>query len=91
MRDARHPSLQSAHRLLGYVQLQVGSQVFALPVEAAPLKRDDGSIEGGGFFLEESGSYGILVDSDASPPDVQEQIQRASQDAVKHISQKFLN
>ena len=83
----------SPHRLLGYVQLQVGSKVFALPVEAAPLnvKKPDGSLEVSGFFLEDSGSFGILVDADASPADVQDQIQRASLDAVRHISHKFLN
>lgn len=82
---------ETQHRLLGYVQLQVGSKVFALPVEAAPLTMPDGSLEPGGFFLEKSGSYGILVDSAASPADVQDQIQKASQDALRHISHKFLN
>jgi hypothetical protein len=87
MRDTGH---QSA-RFLGYVQLQVGSKVFALPVQAAPLKRADGSEKPGGFFMEDSGQYGILVDSEASERDVQDQIQKASLDAVAHISKKFLN
>jgi hypothetical protein len=82
---------ETQNRLLGYVQLQVGSKVFALPVEAAPLKTADGTPQAGGFFLEASGSFGIRVDSDASPADVQDQIQRASQDAVRHISHTFLN
>ena len=81
----------SPHRLLGYVQLQVGSKVFALPVQAAPLKKPDGSLEPTGFFLGDSGTFGILVDADASPADVQDQIQKASLDAVRHISHKFLN
>ena len=87
MKDTGH---QSA-KFLGYVQLQVGSKVFALPVQAAPLHRPDGTKEPGGFFAEDSGKLGILVDSEASAGDVQDQIQRASLDAAKHISKKFLN
>jgi hypothetical protein len=82
---------QQQHRLLGYVQLQIGSRIYALPVQAAPLRKPDGTMEPGGFFMEESGQLGILVDSEASASDVQDQIQRASLDAVRHISKKFLN
>ncbi len=78
-------------RFLGYVQLQVGAKVFALPVQAVPLKKPDGSIQPGGFFTEASGQCGIIVDSEASANDVEEQIQRASEDAVRHISKKYLN
>jgi hypothetical protein len=78
-------------KFLGYVQLQVGSRVFALPVQAAPLQKADGTREPGGFFAEDSGKLGILVDSEASAGDMQAQIQRASIDAAKHISKKFLN
>ena len=87
MRDLGH---QQA-RFLGYVQLQVGSQVFALPVQATPLKQADGTQAPGGFFAEASGELGIIVDSEASASEVQDQIQRASMDAVRHISKKFLN
>jgi hypothetical protein len=80
-----------AAKFLGYVQLQVGSRVWALPVQAAPLQRGDGTKEPGGFFAEETGKLGILVDSEASAGDVKDQIQRASLDAAKHISKKFLN
>jgi hypothetical protein len=91
MRDTSHQSARFQSRFLGYVQLQVGSKIFALPVQAAPLTRPDGTSRPGGFFTEESGSYGILVDSEASAKDVQEQIQKASLDAANHISKKFLN
>ena len=78
-------------RLLGYVHLEVGSQVFALPVQAVPLKRADGTTAPGGFFAEASGQFGIIVDSEAPEWDIQAQIQRASADAVRHISRKVLN
>jgi len=86
-------------RLLGYVQVQVGSQVFALPVQAVHFERDrspgdDTAVTpdpAGGFFTEDSGQFGIIVDGDASESDVHAQIMKASADAVRHISKKFLN
>jgi hypothetical protein len=79
-------------RLLGFVQVQVGSKTYALPVQAVHFERDGRSESpAGGFFTEESGQYGIIVDDDASDSDVQAQIMKASAEAVRHISQKFLN
>jgi hypothetical protein len=77
-------------RFLGFVQLQVGSRFFALPVQAIRLQRPDGSMAPSGFVTEGS-QFGIVVDGDASDTDVQAQIRRASKDAVRHISRKFLN
>ena len=83
-------------RLLGFVQVQVGPRTYALPVQAVHFVRDerDGEQRGpaGGFFTEDApGQYGIVVDGDASDSDVQAQILRASEDAVRHFSKKFLN
>jgi hypothetical protein len=88
MRVTGHPE----SRFLGYVQLRVGSRVFTLPVEAAPfpLKDVDGSERQAGFFTEED-RFGILVDSSASDAVQKETIERASVDAARHISRKFLN
>jgi hypothetical protein len=85
-------NIQNA-RLLGYVQVQVGSKVFALPVQGVHFERDrTDTAPAGGFFADEGhNQYGILVDVDASEQDVQAQIQRGSEEAVRHISQKFLN
>jgi hypothetical protein len=80
-------------RFLGYVQLRVGSRVFTLPVEAAPLplKDDgDGSERQAGFFTADD-RFWILVDSSASDAVQKETIERASVDAARHISRKFLN
>jgi hypothetical protein len=79
-------------RFLGYVQLRVGSRVFTLPVEAAPLplKDGDGSERQAGFFTADD-RFGILVDSSASDAAQKETIERASVDAARHISRKFLN
>ena len=79
-----------AGRFLGFVQLQVGAKFFALPVQAIPLHRPDGTKVPSGFITEGS-QFGIVVDIDASASDVQAQIRQASSDAVRHISRKFLN
>ena len=84
-------------RLLGFVQVRVGAKVFALPVQAVHFERDQESdAPAGGFFAEKGAEegpdeYGILVDDEASPSDVQEQIAKGSAEAVRHISQRFLN
>jgi hypothetical protein len=78
-------------RFLGYVQVHVASRVYTLPVEAAPLGRQDGSARKAGFFTDGTDRLGILVDSDASDQDQRETIERASVDAARHLSQKFLN
>jgi hypothetical protein len=88
MRVTAHPD----SRFLGYVQVRVGSRVFTLPIEAAPLplKDVDGTERQAGFFTEED-QFGILVDSSASDAVQKETIERASVDAARHISRKFLN
>jgi hypothetical protein len=89
--NANH--IQSA-RLLGFVQVRVGSQLYALPVQSVRFERDqEGTAPAGGFFAEDEGTdrYGILVDSDASESEVQAQIRRGSEEAVRHISKRFLN
>ena len=84
--------LGQSSRLLGYVQVQIGSQTYALPVQAVHFERDRASSRpAGGFFTEESGEYGIIVDGDASEGDMQAQIKKASAEAVRFISQKLLN
>jgi len=90
MRLSTHPS----GRFLGYVHVQVGSRVYALPVEARRLtgeRREDGSTLEPGFFAEEAGHFGIVVDRDASDAVVRETIERGSAEAARHISRKLLN
>ncbi|MGO8994372.1 MAG: hypothetical protein ACLQVI_13720 [Polyangiaceae bacterium] len=81
-------------RLLGFVQVRVGSKLYALPVQSVRFERDRATgAPAGGFFADEEtpDQYGILVDGDASESDVQAQIKQGSEDAVRHISQRFLN
>jgi hypothetical protein len=84
-------------RFLGYVHLQVGSRVYALPVEARRLSGE--TVELGenrstlepGFFTADAGRFGIVVDSEAPEAVVQQTIERGSADAARHISRKLLN
>jgi hypothetical protein len=73
------------------VHVQVASRVYVLPVEARPLKLDDGSTLRAGFFEQGAGTFGILVDRDANDAVVKETIEHASAEAVRHIAQRFLN
>ena len=76
-------------RLLGYVQLRVGQKTIAVPVQAVKLDRDGGN-RAGGFYVEDD-QFGIYVDEAGTATDVQEQIARGSNEAVRHIGRKYLN
>ena len=76
-------------RLLGFVRVVVGDHVFDLPVQAVTIEKDS-ERSAGGFFVSE-GELGIIVDEGAPAPQVEAQIQRATAEAVRHLSQKYLN
>jgi hypothetical protein len=82
---------QSSGKVLGYVHLQVGSRVYALPIEARALTLEDGSTVQPGFLAEGPERLAIVVDREASEDAVKETIERASRDAARHIARKFLN
>jgi hypothetical protein len=81
----------STGRFLGYVHVQVASRVYALPVEARILKRDDGSVLLPGFVAEGPDRLGIVVDSEATDAMVKLTIDRASEEAARHIGRTLLN
>jgi hypothetical protein len=73
-------------RIVGHITVKIASQVVSVPVEAAPL--GDGSASG--FFATPDG-YGILVDSRETQAQQRETIERASVEAARFLSRKFLN
>ncbi len=83
--------LSQAPRFIGYVHVRVGSEVVALAVQSVPMVHDGGAAKPGGFFTDGAGEYGILVNSQGSAGDVQEQVDHAIADAVAHISRRVLN
>jgi hypothetical protein len=94
MRQAMRLTSHPAGRFVGYVQVKVASRVYSLPVEAAPLKReqrDEDSALKPGFFAEDADRFGILVDSDAPDGEQRATIERASEEAARHISRRLLN
>lgn len=82
---------QSKGRVLGYVQVRVASRVYTLPVEAAPAVVEGEPASGHGFFAEKGDHLAILVDEDSSDKVQRAVIERASEDAVRHLSRRHLN
>jgi hypothetical protein len=76
-------------RLLGFVRVVVGGQVFDLAVQSLSFEKD-GDGTAGGFFSKD-GQLGILVDDSVSASEAKAQIERATAEAVRHLSQRVLN
>jgi hypothetical protein len=76
-------------RLLGFVRVVVGGHVCDLAVQAVSFD-SDGKRAAGGFFVHHD-QLGILVDDQAPAAQVQAQIEKGTAEAVRHLSQKFLN
>jgi hypothetical protein len=89
MREGKLASSSASSRLLGYVQLRIGEKTIAVPVQAVKLEADGGK-RPGGFYVEDD-EFGIYVDGEATERDVQEQIARGSNEAVRHMGRKYLN
>jgi hypothetical protein len=87
MRVTGHPM----GRLLGYVDIRVASRVYKLPIEAAPLEHGEESTTKPGFFSEGADAFGILVDSNAPDAEQRATVERATAEAERFISRKFLN
>jgi hypothetical protein len=78
-------------KLLGVVQVEIGASVWQLPVEAVTFSQDRKDSAAGGFFDDGCGRIGILVSSDASPDELNDQIKKAAADAVDHLSRHAQN
>jgi hypothetical protein len=89
MQNGAHNSPVSSGRLLGFVRVLIGGQQFELAVQSMTFEKDS-ERTAGGFFVNE-GQLGILVDDTASPEGVQAQIEKGTEDAVRHLSKKYLN
>jgi len=76
-------------KLLGFVRVVVGGHVFDLAVQSMSLEKD-GEKSAGGFFSD-NGQLGIVVDDTVTPPEMKEQLEKATAQAVRHLSQKVLN
>ena len=88
MQNGAHNSPVSG-RLLGFVRVLIGGQQFELAVQGMSFEKDS-ERNAGGFFVS-GGHLGILVDDTASPANVQAQIEEGTVEAVRHLSQRYLN
>ena len=88
MRVTSHPESHPEGRIVGHVEVKVASRTYAVPVQEASLA---GTAREAGFFTEGTDGFGILVDSDAAESQQRATIERASEEAAKFISRKFLN
>jgi hypothetical protein len=78
-------------RLLGVVQVRVGGRLYAVPVQAMDFASDQSDAqERGGFFVQ-GDTMGILVDEAVSEQQQQSQVRAGCEEAVRHLSAKFLN
>jgi hypothetical protein len=79
-------------RLVGFVRIEVGVHVHDVPIRAAAFLRDTTvASAAGGFFLDDDGRAEILVDEGASPDQLRQQIELATDDVVRHFSRQNLN
>jgi hypothetical protein len=74
-------------QIVGHITVRIASQVVSVPVQAAPLAETGGTA---GFFSSPDG-FGILVDSRESQGKQREAIERATVEAARFLSRKFLN
>jgi hypothetical protein len=81
----------SKNRFIGYVQVRVASHVYTLAVEAKPPVVEGDAGPELGFIPGDGKHLSILIDGDAPDKEQQATIERASVDAARHLSKRFLN
>ena len=79
---------QTEGRIVGHVQVKVASHVVSVPVQALPLGETGLA---GGFFAESKDAFGIRIDSGSPESEQRQVIERATVEAAKFFSRKFLN
>jgi hypothetical protein len=82
---------QSTGEVLGYVEVNVASRVYKLPIQALPEPADAQPAMKPGLFPQPSGELAILVDRDAPRGVQQAIIEEAAAEAARLLGRKFLN
>jgi hypothetical protein len=79
-------------KLVGYIELEVGSLEVQVPIRAAEPGAD---AETGrtplASFVTEGEAYAIVVRGDSTSAAVEGAVRTAAQEAVRHLSRKLLN
>jgi len=82
---------QSTSQVLGYVEVNVASRVFKVPVQALPEPGAEQPAMKPGLFPGPEGELAILVDRDAPHGEMQATIEQAAAEAARVLGRKFLN
>ncbi|MDB4947221.1 MAG: hypothetical protein JWP97_6755 [Labilithrix sp.] len=90
MQNGAQNNTDLSGKLLGFVRVVVGGQAFDLAVQSLSFEKDGTAAAAGGFFSQD-GQLGILVDEGASPAEARAQIEKATAEAVRHLSRRVLN
>jgi len=77
-------------KLVGYIELEVGSLEVQVPIRAADPEAD-GAKPPLASFVTEGDAYAIVVRGDSSSSAVEGAVRVAAQEAVRHLSRKLLN
>jgi hypothetical protein len=78
-------------KLVGYIELEVGSLEVQVPIRAADSVADSEGIKPLASFVTEGDAYAIVVRGDSSSAAVEGAVRLAAQEAVRHLSRKLLN
>lgn len=89
MQDEAQTNVSAEGRLLGFVRVLVGKQVFHLPVQAVSVENDGDRVACG--FFDHEGQLGILVNEAAPASQLHAQIERGAAEAIRHLSRRVLN
>jgi hypothetical protein len=81
----------SERKLVGYVEIQVGTFAVRVPVRSAePATPGTGALPVATFDVEGE-TYAISVQGDAGTAAAEEAVRKAAEDAFVHLSRKLLN
>jgi hypothetical protein len=75
-------------KILGYVELKVGTLDVEVPIRARDAVNQNAPLA---MFEVEGDAYAIVVSSDSRSANMREAVEQAAEDALRHLSRKLLN
>jgi hypothetical protein len=75
-------------KILGYVELKVGTLDVEVPIRARPAPREGAPLA---MFEVEGDAYAIVVSDESRSTNMRQAVEEAAEDALRHLSRKLLN
>ncbi len=75
-------------KILGYVELKVGTLDVEVPIRARPIPRAGAPLA---MFEVEGDAYAIVVSDESRSASMKRAVEEAAEDALRHLSRKLLN